>query len=449
MPMPAGAVSPVDASLQSQFTLSSVEVTDGGQFDTITGGWSGNNAVVWDSISCGNGPCIFHGGRGAPIYSTPTWLSNPSLAIGIPFTIVAVVRGDQYGTICELSADVGSGRGVEFRDGGGWTARINGPTALSYNDHGDGQFWGCRNEIHCYILTCDGTTTQLYVDGALVTNLSRDGVAPGTGSFSVASTIGAAHGGIRPLTGAIGLLYPYTHAFSASERTQTLAYVNGIWRLTPRANQGIKYNVLVVGDSIGAGTHTQSETYQNLNAPFAFTQIACTQLGARFGTATNYAVSGAQLGQTPPNIKTYWDNNGKPSTASGKTNIVVVQGGINDLGGGATVNQTNANLQAVVQDVSAYLSSIASGAPQYVVVVTITGATNSVNAASVNSNTRANYTSWGASGVTMLLADVGNDPVIAQNVNGTYYNADTLHPVKPGHQRMGTILANTLIAAGL
>jgi hypothetical protein len=194
-----------------------------------------------------------------------------------------------------------------------------------------------------------------------------------------------------------------------------------------------------VGDSIMLGAAL------NANAQIAdflsFMGVAANQLGFRFGTPLNLGVSGAQL----PAILSTWNATGAPSLVNGP-NVGVGEGGINDLGAGATVVQINTRTQALYTAMSSAMSAKAGFGPQFCVVTTLFGpAGNTPNAQLINANTRANFASWGAAGVTMVLSDFGADPVlVAANTN---YTQDGTHPTIPGDQRAGTILANALIAA--
>lgn len=447
MAFPAGAISAsLDARIQSQFTLSSVMVTDGGRFDTANG-WTANNTLWWDSMALGNGPCFFIGGIGRFDIPTPSWLSIASLSIGIPFSIGIVFRADNNAALCELSAGVGSGRGVLIQSGGGWTARINGPSALSYNDHPSGQLWAANNTVHYLILTCDGTTTKLYVDGIL-TKISTDGVAPGTGSFSVASTIGAAHGGAMPLVGAIGAVQIYNRVFSAADITQFDTEVRGSWRLTSTTDNLIKYNCIQTGASISAGAHTTSDNANQPNYPYDYVSTAISQLGQRFGSVQQLAVSGQTLVQQ----NTAWIAN-VGALVSGRINIGILGGDAanNDLSG-SSVATTNANMATHATRMAADLSAASAGGTvqQYQIIwIPETGGLNG-GIPSVNSNTRANYTSWGAAHVTQILVDCGSDAAMS-SIPGfsSYLFTDNVHPAKPGHQRLSVYFANALIAAGL
>jgi len=441
MAMPAGAVAPVDARLTSTMTLGGVTVVDGGTLDTW-GAWTQatpGNRPFYDAIALGNGPCVTNG-RLNVTNNPATFVSNAALAIGIPFSLVIVFRADTpKAALCELSADVTAGRGVSFTNSSGWTSQINGPSALQLCDNGNGQLWAADNAVRFIILTCDGTTTKLYVNGTQVF-LSQSAVAPGTGSFTVAATIGALHAAGLPLTGAIGAVYPYARVLNAGEIAQVTADVTASWRITP-IPQAVEYQLIGVGDSIMLGAALSASTAYNY--AHSMMGVLAAQAGARFGTPLNLAVSGAHL----PAIQVQWSGTGSASCVSNATNILVAEGGINDVGAGTPVATINADYQALVQAMSARASAVAGGRPQAVVATTLFGtAGTTANALAVSANTRANYLSWGAAGVTMLLADFGNDPVLtAANSN---YTQDGTHPTVPGDQRAGTILANVLLAAG-
>lgn len=466
MAMPTGSDAAFDARLTSTIKLGGVTASDGSIIDTwgtATNPTAGSEPV-YDSISLGGGPCITGGGQGAPLYSRPTTINAPSTSLSVPSTTVVVFRADGAAVLAELSSNVSSAEGFLQSSNGGWAAQVHGPSGLQNTDVAQGDYWGMGNTVMYVVQTNDGTTMDMYINGVLVGSVSS-GTAPGIGSFSTVISLLADHAAARALTGAIGLLYHYPRVWTPSDFATADADIRASWRLTDM-NERQLYNVILLGDSIGAGAHTQTESVfiPDPNRLYSFGNIACAQLGFRFGSYINYAVSGAQLVA----ITASWASLGQAATVTGKRNIVICEGGINDLGdwpGGivdsasqaAATAAINSRMQTYIQTVSAGLSGI--GGPQNIFVCTITyeaGANSFFEAArqAINANTVANYASWGAANVTMGLADFGADVVLGTPAgnwpgNQNYFESSGLHPVKPGHQRAGAILANAMITAGL
>lgn len=448
MTFPASPAIALDARLTSQITLLGSQVTDGSVLDT----WNnftqavGANQPTYDSMSMGNGPCVTHGGLGGPLNQVATYVANAGVTLGFPMSVVIVFRGDWGttlgGALCELSTDVAANNGIMVTNYGPWTVQARGPSGNSLADHGDGQNWGNRNEIHYLIVTRNGTSTVMYLDGVQVANLSTDGATTGVWSASTPCTVGAAHGGAVPLTGAIGAVYVYNRLLNVNERAQIDADVRGSWRLTTRSK--IKYNKLMIGDSVLLAASTKYAGAAPIDVQYSCMGVASSQLGGVYGFPRDLGISGAQL---QSNIPPQWTATGKFCLING-SNIVLVQGGVNDLGDGRSVAQVNNDFQNLVTQVSSDMSAKAATGRQFCVVCTIFGNSSGANRTAVNANTVANYQSWGATGVTMVLADFGADPVFSSVTPIPEYTADGVHPTLPGNQRLGTILANALLAAG-
>lgn len=437
MSMPASPSDVLDARLTSTMTLSGVEVVDGGTLDTWAA-WTQatpGNRPFYGSIDLGGGPCVTFGRTSVSINPT-TFLANAAYALSIPFSLVMVFRADQpKAAICELSANVSAGRGVLVTNSTGFTAQINGASALQNVDTADGFLWGMSNRVQCVILTCDGTTTALYVNGKkkLVTQTA----SPGTATATVAATLAAAHAAGLPLTGALGCQYSYARVLNASEIAQATADAGASWVLTP--HQVLKYQTTVVGDSIVVGAALGQNAL--VSAARSFTGAMAAQYGFRFGIPQNLGISGAQL----PAILAQYNSLGAPSLQNGP-NVNIGEGGINDIGAGSDTATVNARTQALYTAISAAMSAKRAFGPQFCVVTTLFGtAGTTTEALAVSANTRANYLSWGAPGVTMVLADFGADPVLtAANTN---YTQDGTHPTIAGAQRAGVVMGTALLAA--
>jgi hypothetical protein len=435
--MPTVPLDVADARLTSTMTLGGITVVDGGFLDTWAAWPQGTpaNRPFYDSISLGNGPCVT-GGQLSQSSSPVSFLSRAGFAIGVPFSYVLVYRSDTpKACFFEDSADVTVSQGVKLTNTTGFTGLIR-ATSLQGLDSGQGWSWALDNAIHYLILTCDGSTTALYVDGAQVFVAQNAG--PGTAAFSVAATLMAAHAGGSPFTGALGCRYTYARVLSAAERAQVDADVRASWRITPQGR--LFYQSIGVGNSIMLGAALKS-TDAKVNALHSFLGVAAVQLGFRFGIPLNLGISGAMLA----GILAEWISTGAPALVDGP-NFACGEGGINDLGVGRTVPQMNADTQALYTRMSSDMSAKAAFGRQICAVTTLFGPSgNTPNGQLVNANTRANYLSWGAPGVTMILADFGADPLlVAANAN---YTQDGTHPTLPGDQRAGTILANALVAA--
>lgn len=450
----------LDASLPATFKRNGVTAGDRGLVSAagILAQATTANQPTYDRYNCGAGPCLIFGGNGAPKFSQPTFLNATGFAFQIPFSLTIAMRGDVVATAVELSSNVSSSRGVLV---GTDTAAIsiNGPSGLATFTAAAG--WNSSNNAQVVTLTCDGTKagTVLTSNGVAVT-LTPSGSDPGTGSATISGFVGQDHAGAAPLTGAIAFLgFIPGRVQTGAETTAIQAYIAASNYFSPggsatRNNIGIGDSLIRGFVTVGAGD----------SPAYGFYQRAMAILGSRMGTPNNDGVSGANLA----GITTQWTGTGLGQVSAGKPNVVVFEGGINDISGLATTIATanssgfsvSAAYKTLAQTISSGMSGT-SGGPHFLAMFTVSGGPASANGWQImarrlcNDVQRAGYSSWGNANVVPILADIGADAAIsghqATNVQPYpyWFVGEPTHPAKPGQERWGALLARALLKAGL
>jgi hypothetical protein len=487
MPPPSGATYLFDATVAANIQAGGIGATDGILIDTwiaTQGGISATQGTVgaqpyYDTLGC-NGPGIGFGRLGLPV--TATFLSLPSVAYTFPLTIACVFRADgrigqtstspgvgviPIGAVAELSADVTAGRGMLLTNSSAWALRCNGAGGTQNADTAAGQFWATDDAVRLAIVTIDGATMTMRLNGVNMP-LAISGTAPGASGFSVAGTLGALHGGSMPLVGMLGLFGVWPRAFSGADIAQLEAYVAANWTLAI-PNQAQVDATQGWGDSImlGATTDISGNQYE---WPRSHVGRATAGLGFRFGSYLNGGSSGATI----PVITANFDAQGAPALVSGIKNIVFCEGGINDIptftitnSGQATAaaNTMLTRMQTFVTGhvIPALAALSATGRPHHVFVETVT--LGGAGFTSLQDSARQQYNAlvlaaapgWSTAQVTVHTVDPGGDLILgtqagtppgvtgAQNVN---FFTD-IHPARSGQRRYGAIALNALAAAGL
>jgi lysophospholipase L1-like esterase len=177
--------------------------------------------------------------------------------------------------------------------------------------------------------------------------------------------------------------------------------------------QDLPDSLVFVGDSITIGTGT--------TVPNGFADLVIANFASKV-TAANLGVAGMTMATMATNALT------QPATylAPGKgNNTVVIMGGTNDLIGGATAEDTFANLLLVVQRWKA-------GGAQHPVVVTMLprGASVETRRVTYNDLIRNNAGTYGYN--VADWASNANMGQAGQNTDLTWYNVDVVHPNDAG-----------------
>jgi len=425
----------------------------------------------FDDLSLAYGPGIILGAQGSPDASShATYLNIPSFSLGIPFSIVFFGAIDGDSCVFEMSAgaNVGSSQGVKLTSSNSTTVTVHGPSGTQTANAASG--WFSDNSSHVIVLTCDGTTTSLYMDGSPVT-LTPAGSAPGTGSITVTGVLGATQAAGSFSTGMTGFFASVNRVLSNSEITENVQdyFTSSLsWYISKPSS--VTINLLGGGDSIAVGHGT--EPTDGASIPYAFLNMTAKVLGARAqgGVTGNQAVSSARLTNPVPvtPVITQWTSSCVPLVVSGITNLFSLEGGINDCSDNVPANNAQARSNAaliwgyyntVIAQVVSDLNGIAGG-PHYVLCNTITPSANSNYMAKqiylINQYIRQRCAGYSTSNVKVILMDIGlgGDAVMGNVLDVGYtfkpaYGGDPLHPAKPGHRRWGGVMAKKIISLGL
>jgi hypothetical protein len=214
-------------------------------------------------------------------------------------------------------------------------------------------------------------------------------------------------------------------------------------------------SVITIGDSVFAGNSSTQWLY---SLPYQLVPL----LGPLYAHACNVAVPGATIGDHAPLpwIQQLWSADtvggaqapaGAHCIVPGRPNLVVTDGGSNDVAlSGDSAAAVEASMAAAVSSWSAELSGASSGGacPHCIVVATPTGRTG-FDLSGVAALYRASYASWGASGVTVVLADLNADPDIGNSADfsGPYF-VDGVHLTQAGVAIAAGIVKAALDASG-
>jgi lysophospholipase L1-like esterase len=445
--MPPAAVLLLDASIPTSLLKSGVMVSDGGLIDTWGIASQGTPAAdpFFDSYGVGAGPAVVFGG-GAAGLMTNTTLTTSTITTGVPYTIICVFRCDGFESVANVymvPSDTASP--------GPWLYSTTGFTiylATSLGTQTANLFggWGDTNVPMWTAQSADGSSggMQLSLTG-VSQSLSVAGTT-GQNSWPTQVSLGFAPGFGNYLFGAIGLFAIYNRILTGLELSEVQAYIQSKW-LMPPASATINRNCIAVGDSILGYT-----------MPHSFFNRTVTNIGPRMGTANNFAVPGATLGQ----IQNQWvSGGGAAAIVSGKRNWACLEGGINDLNNAAPTDLPSATTAAnnalaawhsLVSTVVGNLNGV-SGGPHLITVPTVTGTTISpwvtVATGLLNTSLRSQASAWGTSNVQVLLVDPGADPIMGDGTHAlANYWADGVHPSFPGSERIAGILTKAILAAG-
>ena len=195
-------------------------------------------------------------------------------------------------------------------------------------------------------------------------------------------------------------------------------------------------NIVGVGDSLTYGANGS-----NGGTPQAPRMAAISDAIGPTSVVSNTGVPGQtitqMISQYSSQINALWQ--------AGKTNILLLQGGHNDYGGGATVSQ-------VISRLTTFIATAKAAHSWQVVLTTEPPAANgsygvlfdSQKRGAANSIIRATWAAMGANAVSDVAADslIGMD---GQEYNATYYNSDHIHFTDTGYRRWGSIDAQAIL----
>jgi hypothetical protein len=488
--VPSGTVLLLDAT-SSVLALGGLEVTDTSNVDTwgvATQPTAGLQMFI-DAFNAGFGPGVVAGGGpdvafGNPsgLQSSPSYMTVPSFALAIPFTLAMVCRvdGGQPGNVhqacaLELSANIASSVGVRVSTGvsagtmpsitvrglGGGTLNADYVDALSWAAQ-----WIEDDLCRLIIIKCDGTTFTISVNGVDQTSkLTITGTPPGTGAIPTVGTIGADHAGGNSLVGAFGLIAVWPRLTSTTDDAQTLAYARSTWALTDRSTGTQTTHLVTAGDSImeyniygpypGRLAANLGPKYYRSDAPGSPDKFCAT-------TANVGATLSAGVNQILANYNTLKAG----ALLNGFINVLFDEGGVNDIQAvllptTLLAAQTGAAallvlMKALVTQQIADLTAV-TGGPHLIVVQTVTYGAGVGNpsgfpfyemCATLFSQaiiaTFANN-AFGTAYVKTDVMDLTGDVVLGQgSKHNTFYPAsypnhwhcDTLHPTFAMLQRL-------------
>jgi Bacterial Ig-like domain (group 2) len=467
--IPSGGVLALNALIGSQITLGGNPATDGSLVDNWSGAVQAAMSLqpTYDFYchACSKG--VSFGGTGqSGLGVQATALVAPSVAISIPFTIA--VRGHfqnpqplASAPIFELG-DTSTGLGI-LLDAVASTIKIVGPsgTTTATMSFGGGSTLQ-DNKPHRLIVTCDvGGTVSAWLDNNTAV-ISQAGTAPGTGSIAGNLTVGAGHAIVNTAfsTGVLSFLDFWNRVLTPDEIAGLDSYLLATSNWNPSlTGMQQSFSTIAIGNSIQYG-------YEDGGPTFSHTQVLVQNLGTRFGAVNNQAIPGARLtiGSSPENILGQWNAIVSGGLPVGDI-IVFIEGGINDVD---TLNPPddptaitdavtiNGYLATVVNQVASDLAAHTPGPLGHRIVLStmttgfITGPTDYCRQL-VNANTR---TVWGGatpSGITIILDDIGADPILGVfPKTPPYFTAtDLIHPSTIGNYRWAGKLGQQLLALGL
>jgi len=314
------------------------------------------------------------------------------------------------------------------------------------------QLWASDDGCHTWIVTSNGTDPPTITRDGQALALTTNAVSPGTGTATVSGMLGASHALSAIGIGAIARWYLYSSVLSGALLAQGLADCQAKWPSSPTTSGPQTVKVLEAGDSITAGAGVNSVYRYRLDGRLM------VYGGPKYGSPTygyplNFGVGGTTLAQIGASVT----SSVVPALTPGVKNLVIIQGGTNDLEQSRTALQMIADWQTAVGNAVTGLVALGDGLTHGVVVITTPylGPSNEAVRLPANAGVRANYASWGStSGATkavVILADVGADAMMGSHgttITTPYFVADGVHPSKIGYERMYAVLAAALATSG-
>lgn len=211
------------------------------------------------------------------------------------------------------------------------------------------------------------------------------------------------------------------------------------------------------GDSIIAGNDSTQASY-------ALPRQLAALLGQRFMAGPNLAIAGATLGTgssavivnqyTTPQGGGFSAPSGEQDLIAGQPACVVTDGGSNDIAiYGQSASATATLMATYVTTMSSDLNARSSPLAKHAIcVMTPTGRTDTpVDFTAYANLIRANYASWGATNVRVVLVDATADPIIGQGGSGgsVYFQPDNVHLTQAGVARLASLFVAAMTAAGV
>ncbi len=249
-------------------------------------------------------------------------------------------------------------------------------------------------------ITGDGTNLKFYVNGVVVA-----GAAIGSGSTTNGTIFGS---GTYPMMAAIKQAAMWTRAITALEVADLYVYAQGLGVIV---SASATLQIVAAGDSLveGQGATLNRSLVRLLNYPTYLMRSA----GKGSTTIQAMVTDAAEIDQL---------------VMAGKTNVLVVFAGTNDIAGGRTGAQAYGDLQTFCS------GRRTAGFDLIVVCTMLPRAGIETQRVAYNSAIAAGF-----AGNTLdcdAIADLGADTNIGAagaNNNATYYDADTIHLNNTGY----------------
>jgi lysophospholipase L1-like esterase len=449
--IPTGSVALFDCSQPSTIKLSGVNAVDGGLCDTAgTLTASGAARPIYDTKNLLGGPALILGAQGAPLFFVPSYLSQASVSLGTPLTLVMMARIDGTCVLLEASTNVATSQGIRLGSTNDESIRLRGPSG--YEIAGAlGQQWVDDNQGYQVAMTADGTMTGLISSLTGVTlstttdrptiplQLAGNLTGPGVGSITCPVVIGADHAGLSGMTGAVGFAGLWPRILNANERTNLTAYLQATWP-SPIFGVPIARQTFSVGDSTSIGQGTVGGAGSN-NFPYADFQRGLFNLGDRFAQVQNLGLSGTLLNSGSSNILSQWSTFVVPLLSNVMPNVCFIRGGVNDIGSGNNGTATAAIYHSVVAQMVTDLNG-KGGGPHLILAANIVSP--GTESAIFNGIVPANVLSLATSNVHIRGIDCTSDLSVV-----SAYDGGGLHPTKPGYERLSKLTMAAILAEGL
>jgi lysophospholipase L1-like esterase len=323
-------------------------------------------------------------------------------------------------------------------------ANPGGYISSKYTPFGYGAFDDDAN--HTWIWSSDGTDAGLTLerDGVSIP-LTTNATAPGTGAITTVGTAGSSHSLGSPIIGAVGRLYAYTSQLSIAQKSAVYTDCQSKWPLAPTSGAQV-WNTLVFGDSFLSIATGVSNNFSRM----VIGRLLAYRGNFVFGTPTMGAISGTFLVQNASNIN--GQIAGSTAFSSALPNLVIVNGGVNDINGSRTAVQIIADWGTVAASIAAKCAT--AGGVNHVVIQTITynDPTKEAVRLAANIGIRAALAGYSTANAIFHLCDMGGDAMLGSKgttVQTPYFWTDGLHPSALGYERWYGLLAQTLAAAGI
>lgn len=446
------------------------------------------NKPYYDLYAMPGGHCVAFGGRGAPFAAAPTWLTTGAAVVldSQNGSLIGWLRVSADGVICQMGTGSGDGFTLRTTSANPFSYTVGGTTCSFAIDTPETS-WLADDKCHWFVLEwCQNNSSgsgmfELIVDGVAVP-IKQTLATQSGGSLFTTLTLGATNAGTGGAVFVLGYLGLFNYRLTAGEISAWVEYLKTKWPQPmstiyqgppSKSTEPPRIVSVAIGDSIQSGTYEDRTQV----AP----NVAVTNLGSRFlplSERNNFAVLGTRLvvNGSPPDfldVNDQFISRAQSALAAGATNIVFVEGGINDIQALAPVSSGDVITDTAIMlgwhttllntTIIPYLNSIANGANQYVVLETITfshantGPPNGMEGlrAAVNAYLVGTWGNLVVGLTKVLVADVGGDIVLGTNFGGAgatptkpYFGDDT-HLSRFGQARKAGLLMSVITSANL